>query len=157
MFILSIDILVQVLYTTIITDKKPCREVKPGRKGGSKTMTKKQTAPAETLTAELTTATIRTAPVGVMDLEDIAIRFEMNLKRAKCLMEELTVEYFGIPNMSPQHPEYWRLFAGYEEYNTKADIVFDYLLTLKGISEELTAMSNQAFEDMKQIREIQPA
>ncbi len=83
----------------------------------------------------------RTAPVDISKLQDLAIRFEMNLKRAKCLMEELTVDYLGIPDMSPVHPEYWKLIAGYEEYSTKADIVFDYLLNLRGLLKELNAIS----------------
>lgn len=95
-----------------------------------------------------------TAPINVMDLEDIAIRLEMNVKRAKLLMDELTVDYLGKPDMSPQHPESWKLFAGYDEYSTKADIVFDYLLNLKEISKELKAMSNEVPGEVKRLNAV---
>lgn len=117
-----------------------------------------QTAQAAALTAEPTADTARTAPVKVMDLEDIAIRVEMNLKRAICIMAEITTDYLGRPGLdNPNHPEAWTMFAGYEEYSTKADIVYDYLVNLRDVSQELTDLSRQTFTETKRIQEAQPS
>ena len=125
------------------------------RKGGY-TMTEKEKKPAQIDNTKTDTQPTdkNTAPINVMDLEDIAIRLEMNVKRAKLLMDELTVDYLGKPDMSPQHPGSWKLFAGYDEYSTKAYIVFDYLLNLKEISKELKAMSNAVSGEVKRLNAV---
>ena len=103
------------------------------------------------------TTKTNTAPVDAFQLEDLAIKLEANIRRASCIMAEITTDYLGRPGLdNPNHPEAWTMFAGYEEYSIKADIVYDYLVNLRDISQELTAISKQVFDDMKRIREVQP-
>ncbi len=114
------------------------------------------TEQAEAIQADTTKT--NTAPVDAFQLEDLAIKLEANIRRASCIMAEITTDYLGRPGLdNPNHPEAWTMFAGYEEYSTKADIVYDYLVNLRDISQELTAISKQVFDDMKRIREAEQA
>lgn len=114
------------------------------------------TEQAEAIQADTTKT--NTAPVDAFQLEDLAIKLEANIRRASCIMAEITTDYLGRPGLdNPNHPEAWTMFAGYEEYSIKADIVYDYLVNLRDISQGLTAISRQVFDDMKRIREVQPS
>ncbi len=90
--------------------------------------------------------------VDLSKFDDLVTQLQAASDKARCLMNEMSQEYFGFPDMVPGSEHASELFFYYNEYGTKAEIVFDYIVKMQQITSELREIKDQAFEEIDKLK-----
>jgi hypothetical protein len=92
--------------------------------------------------------TICGAEFSLLDIEEILNELNINLSNSRCMLRDLTNDYFGISEAKLK-AEPWILPMAYEEYGTKARIAADYIIKAQARIEDFITMINKEFDDIR--------
>jgi len=89
--------------------------------------------------------------IDLSKFDDLVMQLQVASDKAKCIMGDMTEEYFSYDDMAPGTEHVCELIYNYKDYSTKARIVFDYILNLQQIIGELQEMNDRAFEEARKL------
>ena|GEM_PF-4579608 len=87
-----------------------------------------------------------------LDLYDIVASAQLPLERAETAMAALNIDYFNDLRNNPNTPKGSTCIVNdFNLYRIYSDIVYDYLIELRGLLAEAEALAAEALEGARQV------